>query len=45
MKREFKVDANVGKPHVAYSERYARESNSEGKFGASPRQGQYGTWA
>jgi elongation factor G len=32
MKREFKVEANVGKPQVAYRETITQSVNSEGKF-------------
>ena len=32
MRREFKVEANVGKPQVAYRETISRSVNSEGKF-------------
>jgi len=32
MKREFKVEANVGKPQVAYRETITQKVNSEGKF-------------
>ena len=32
MKREFKVDANVGKPMVAYRETIGGEAQAEGKF-------------
>ena len=32
MKREFKVEANVGKPQVAYRETITQTVNSEGKF-------------
>ena len=32
MKREFKVEANVGKPQVAYRETITRTVNAEGKF-------------
>jgi elongation factor G len=32
MKREFKVEANVGKPQVAYRETITQTINSEGKF-------------
>jgi elongation factor G len=32
MRREFKVEANVGKPQVAYRETITRTVNSEGKF-------------
>jgi translation elongation factor 2 (EF-2/EF-G) len=30
--REFKVDANVGKPQVAYKETINKKVESEGKF-------------
>ena len=30
--REFKVEANVGKPQVAYRETIAREAEAEGKY-------------
>ncbi len=42
--REFKVDANVGKPQVAYAERLGHEVvNAEGKFVRQPGgRGQYG---
>jgi elongation factor G len=43
MKREYKVEANVGKPQVAYRETIRKESQAEGKYirqtGGS---GQYG---
>lgn len=32
MKREFKVEANIGKPQVAYRETISQSVNSEGKF-------------
>src|SRR5258705_10792486 len=32
MKREFKVEANVGKPQVAYKETITQKSDGEGKF-------------
>jgi len=32
MKREFKVEANVGKPQVAYRETITQSVNAEGKF-------------
>ena len=32
MKREFKVEANIGKPQVAYRETITEKVNSEGKF-------------
>ncbi|GBD87141.1 elongation factor G [bacterium BMS3Abin03] len=32
MKREFKVEANIGKPQVAYRETITETVNSEGKF-------------
>ncbi len=41
--REFKVDANVGKPQVAYRETITREVESEGKYiRQSGGKGQYG---
>ncbi len=43
MKREFKVDANVGKPQVAYRETIRRTVKQEGKFvRQSGGRGQYG---
>jgi elongation factor G len=43
MKREFKVDANVGKPQVAYRETIRDAVESEGKFiRQSGGRGQYG---
>jgi elongation factor G len=43
MKREFKVDANVGKPQVAYRETIRATVDSEGKFvRQSGGRGQYG---
>jgi elongation factor G len=43
MKREFKVDANVGKPQVAYRETIKESVESEGKFvRQSGGRGQYG---
>jgi elongation factor G len=43
MKREFKVEANVGKPQVAYRETIRRTVESEGKFvRQSGGRGQYG---
>ena len=43
MKREFKVDANVGKPQVAYRETIKGKVESEGKFvRQSGGRGQYG---
>src|SRR5215207_2936131 len=43
MKREFKVDANVGKPQVAYRETIRGKVESEGKFvRQSGGRGQYG---
>ena len=43
MKREFKVDANVGKPQVAYRETIRAKVDSEGKFiRQSGGRGQYG---
>ncbi len=41
--REFKVEANVGRPQVAYRETITRESDAEGKFvRQSGGRGQYG---
>jgi len=43
MKREFKVDANVGRPQVAYRETIRRAVEQEGKFvRQSGGRGQYG---
>jgi len=43
MKREFKVEANVGKPQVAYRETIRKPIESEGKFvRQSGGRGQYG---
>lgn len=43
MKREFKVEANVGKPQVAYKEKFKKIVESEGKFiKQSGGKGQYG---
>ena len=43
MKREFKVEANVGKPQVAYRETIRRTVEQEGKFvRQSGGRGQYG---
>ena len=43
MKREFKVEANVGKPQVAYRETIRASVESEGKFmRQSGGRGQYG---
>ncbi|MCH7973293.1 MAG: elongation factor G [Bacteroidetes bacterium] len=43
MKREFKVEANVGKPQVAYRETITETVNSEGKFvKQSGGRGKYG---
>jgi elongation factor G len=43
MKREFKVEANVGKPQVAYRETIRKSIESEGKFiRQSGGRGQYG---
>ena len=43
MKREFRVEANVGKPQVAYKETITRKVTAEGKFvRQSGGRGQYG---
>lgn len=43
MKREFKVDANVGAPQVAYRETITMEAEAEGKYiKQSGGRGQYG---
>ncbi|MDA0986500.1 MAG: elongation factor G [Bacteroidetes bacterium] len=43
MKREFKVEANVGKPQVAYKETIRKKVEAEGKFiRQSGGKGQYG---
>ncbi len=43
MKREFKVEANVGSPQVAYKETIRAEANGEGKFiRQTGGRGQYG---
>ena len=43
MKREYKVEANIGKPKVAYRETITRKIESEGKFiRQSGGHGQYG---
>jgi elongation factor G len=43
LKREFKVDVNVGKPQVAYKETITKEVESEGKYiRQSGGRGQYG---
>lgn len=43
MKREFKVEANIGKPQVAYRETITKSVNSEGKFiKQSGGRGKYG---
>jgi elongation factor G len=43
MKREFKVDGNVGQPQVAYKETMGRAAQTEGKFiRQSGGKGQYG---
>ena len=43
MKREFKVEANVGRPRVAYRETITAQANGEGKYiKQSGGRGQYG---
>nr|WP_304504246.1 elongation factor G [Aestuariicella albida] len=43
MRREFNVEANIGKPQVAYRERITKTSDIEGKFvRQSGGRGQYG---
>jgi len=43
LKREFKVEANVGQPQVAYREAFTRPVDAEGKFvKQSGGRGQYG---
>ncbi len=43
MRREFKVEANVGKPQVAYKETITKEAEAEGKYiKQSGGRGQYG---
>ncbi len=43
MRREFKVEANIGKPQVAYREKITRVAEIEGKFvRQSGGRGQYG---
>ncbi len=43
MKREFKVEANIGKPRVAYRETITEKVNAEGKFAKqSGGRGKYG---
>ncbi|MDD2421140.1 MAG: elongation factor G [Heliobacteriaceae bacterium] len=43
MQREFKVEANVGRPQVAYKETIQRQAKAEGKFvRQSGGRGQYG---
>lgn len=43
MKREFKVEANIGKPQVAYRETIKTEASAEGKYiRQSGGRGQYG---
>jgi len=43
LRREFKVEANVGKPEVAYREAIAKKAEAEGKFvRQSGGHGQYG---
>jgi elongation factor G len=43
MRREYKVEANVGKPQVAYRETVSREAEAEGKYiRQTGGRGQYG---
>ncbi len=43
MKREFKVEANVGQPQVAYKETITQQANGEGKYiRQTGGRGQYG---
>ncbi|MBS2025796.1 MAG: elongation factor G [Deltaproteobacteria bacterium] len=43
MKREYKVDANIGKPQVAYRETVTQEATGEGKYvRQTGGRGQYG---
>src|SRR5205814_7374845 len=43
MRREYKVDANVGKPQVAYRETITKEVEAEGKYiRQTGGRGQYG---
>ena len=43
MKREFNVDANVGKPQVAYRETITQSAEAEGKYiKQTGGKGQYG---
>jgi len=43
MKREFKVEANIGQPQVAYKETIKKEAQAEGKYiKQSGGRGQYG---
>ena len=43
MKREFNVDANVGRPQVAYKETIMADGDAEGKYiKQSGGRGQYG---
>ncbi|MCT6807531.1 MAG: elongation factor G, partial [Bombilactobacillus sp.] len=43
MRREFKVDARVGEPQVAYRETFTKKASAEGKFvRQSGGKGQYG---
>ncbi len=43
MKREFKVEANIGKPQVAYKETITADASAEGKYiRQSGGRGQYG---
>ena len=42
LKREFNVEASVGKPQVAYKETLTRPADGEMKYQADRRSGQYG---
>ena len=46
MRREFNVDANIGKPQVAYRETIRTEGDCEGKYiKQSGGRGQYGSYS